>query len=89
MIISIHAPLTGRDRERETVRWKLFYFNPRAPYGARPRNVPGMFRPIYFNPRAPYGARPKLKRLLLLRSKISIHAPLTGRDSGSANSPAL
>ena len=34
------------------------YFNPRAPYGARPKLIlpsPELIR--YFNPRAPYGAR--------------------------------
>ena len=34
--ISIHAPLTGRDRPRDRRRQRVLYFNPRAPYGARP-----------------------------------------------------
>ena len=39
------------------------YFNPRAPYGARPR-VPAssLISILYFNPRAPYGARLSLFR---------------------------
>ena len=33
------------------------YFNPRAPYGARPSACLPPVRYTYFNPRAPYGAR--------------------------------
>ena len=59
------------------VRW---YFNPRAPCGARPGYSQSGAIPYYFNPRAPCGARrtegvpPDLKPI------ISIHAPLAGRD---------
>ena len=56
-VISIHAPLAGRDSP--TLKCPLYQtnFNPRAPCGARrdppkPRN-----RPADFNPRAPCGAR--------------------------------
>lgn len=34
----------------------------------------------YFNPRAPDGARPEVLREIHRVTKISIHAPLTGRD---------
>ena len=34
--ISIHAPHTGRDNLSWYNRYKRRYFNPRAPYGARP-----------------------------------------------------
>ena len=35
-----------------------WYFNPRAPYGARPDNsADALSVTQYFNPRAPYGAR--------------------------------
>ena len=34
--ISIHAPREGRDRQRRWRRSVPFYFNPRAPRGARP-----------------------------------------------------
>ena len=36
---------------------------------------------IDFNPRAPYGARPARKAVIKPLSKISIHAPHTGRDA--------
>ncbi len=55
--ISIHAPLTGRDTRLGGTRPHLLDFNPRAPYGARPRRPPSGALPPYFNPRAPYGAR--------------------------------
>ena len=37
--ISIHAPLTGRDLNTRSNRAVIGYFNPRAPYGARPQAV--------------------------------------------------
>ena len=104
IIISIHAPHTGRDPVlglpmsgsmlfqstrpirgatpmELTCRPRAVYFNPRAPYGARPRSPcrpPGCRQ--HFNPRAPYGARRALLRQPLTNTLISIHAPHTGRD---------
>ena len=79
--ISIHAPHTGRDPSSPTWAPCLAYFNPRAPYGARP---PGAFRLCNvrrnFNPRAPYGARRPPFAHKKRRVPISIHAPHTGRD---------
>ena len=37
--ISIHAPHAGRDRCRRSDRRGKYYFNPRAPCGARPRRL--------------------------------------------------
>ena len=62
------------------------HFNPRAPYGARPvccLAANGCF--TYFNPRAPYGARPICLFGLNSKSRISIHAPHTGRDRINPN----
>ena len=57
------------------------YFNPRAPYGARPAEGPvRQDRGTDFNPRAPYGARPPWHCALGRSPPISIHAPHTGRD---------
>ena len=83
--ISILAPLTGRDDLTSGLDTQDYnYFNPRAPYGARPCSSPAAGRPARnFNPRAPYGARlhpPGAGDPLAL---ISILAPLTGRDSAS------
>ena len=49
----------GRDCPRPALSGRTPYFNPRAPYGARPEG--GTKTPegnLNFNPRAPYGARP-------------------------------
>ena len=40
------------------------YFNPRAPYGARPRDVSPAWADGNFNPRAPYGARLAMQSIL-------------------------
>ena len=56
--ISIHAPHAGRDTRCPGWWPRGFYFNPRAPCGARRPDrlgIPGLHR--YFNPRAPCGAR--------------------------------
>ena len=37
-VISIHAPRMGRDEDIYLYSWCRLYFNPRAPYGARPRS---------------------------------------------------
>ena len=56
-------------------------FNPRAPYGARRRRWSGSSSiKTDFNPRAPYGARPADGDSPKQGTKISIHAPHTGRD---------
>ena len=57
-VISILAPLTGRDAST-AISWPATAnFNPRAPYGARPPRGCIGHPPSNFNPRAPYGARP-------------------------------
>ena len=80
--ISILAPHTGRDSSIRAGDSGPGYFNPRAPYGARP---PAGVRPRYyrnyFNPRAPYGARPARATTAIQGYTISILAPHTGRDS--------
>ena len=56
--ISTHAPLAGRDDSLACVPLADFYFNPRAPCGARHGCRCSRSRRWYFNPRAPCGARP-------------------------------
>ena len=58
-LISIHAPLAGRDHYRRDNRYLRRDFNPRAPCGAR-HNWYGKIGVAEqdFNPRAPCGARP-------------------------------
>ena len=47
----------GRDAVSSAPAVTTVYFNPRAPYGARPWGSFLDFSFFYFNPRAPYGAR--------------------------------
>ena len=56
-IISIHAPRTGRDWSGIPTQTWSHNFNPRAPYGTRPRCRPPARFSRNFNPRAPYGTR--------------------------------
>ena len=60
----------------------MWYFNPRAPYGARHLQRIPCTAQRYFNPRAPYGARLlAIAPRVWYNTRISIHAPHTGRDS--------
>ena len=78
--ISIHAPLTGSDALTLIIGSKIYDFNPRSPYGERPRRCCPLAVRWYFNPRSPYGERRGLGKLGWKVSCISIHAPLTGSD---------
>ena len=55
--ISIHAPLTGSDKQFRSHIPERPYFNPRSPYGERPSGTPSESICAYFNPRSPYGER--------------------------------
>ena len=55
--ISIHMPLTGHDPLAYASCAPVGYFNPHAPYGARPRQFRRTADARHFNPHAPYGAR--------------------------------
>ena len=75
-------PIRGATIRGKNAELGLTYFNPRAPYGARPTGCPiWTIRRRYFNPRAPYGARLALAAALGVVGPISIHAPHTGRDT--------
>ena len=103
VVISIHAPLAGRDSAAREGGRRSVYFNPRAPCGARQLHTRSNPHHVDFNPRAPCGARRliggqkkhenrKFQSTRPLRGatltnkeenkkwKISIHAPLAGRD---------
>ena len=80
--ISIHAPLTGRDRSYPARRNKGADFNPRAPYGARLERITISIKPNKFQSTRPLrGATYILERDGGTSFVISIHAPLTGRDN--------
>ena len=67
--ISTHAPLAGRDMQHTDLINKDKDFNPRAPCGARRKEIAkGSLSSCHFNPRAPCGAR-----RLWVRLKIRIN----------------
>ena len=55
--ISIHGLRMEPDEVDYCLKAMQKYFNPRAPYGARPGSPHIFPQEYYFNPRAPYGAR--------------------------------
>ena len=78
-LISIHAPLAGRDLWAGSQTRSQSDFNPRAPCGARramPRSTQG--KTLNFNPRAPCGARPLLSRVVLASFLFQSTRPLRG-----------
>ena len=56
-VISIHAPLTGSDTNATIITSNNTDFNPRSPYGERPRKYRYSHPGRDFNPRSPYGER--------------------------------
>ena len=81
--ISILAPLTGRDPSSAFSASSRVNFNPRAPYGARPRKVEGTKAADVFQSSRPLrGATGAGAVFCQGAGGISILAPLTGRDSG-------
>ena len=78
--ISIHAPRMGRDVTACAVRRRGFYFNPRAPHGARPYgSSPAVYPDIFQSTRPAWGATDDIVRIFV-DEHISIHAPRMGRD---------
>ena len=106
LVISIHAPHTGRDYISMLLTLGSCHFNPRAPYGARPvvfgndqmtsitfqstRPIRGatastalvIIWPVFQSTRPIRGAT-VVHAVVAAAIAISIHAPHTGRDSGS------
>ena len=78
--ISIHAPLAGRDRIHHAGGGSGFYFNPRAPCGARHHRVAVLAQRDDISIHAPLAGRDTVMLPLHHPAKISIHAPLAGRD---------
>ena len=58
IFISIHAPRMGCDGGVRRQACRLRHFNPRTPYGVRPRAEVLEHHHGDFNPRTPYGVRP-------------------------------
>ncbi len=83
LFISIHAPLTGRDEFKKRFCIMVYYFNPRAPYGARPFFLVYAGHGYVFQSTRPLRGATSFILLRFVISRISIHAPLTGRDEVS------
>ena len=81
--ISIHAPLTGSDRDLWRDHRYAVHFNPRSPYGERlvlPCNVGDTV--WHFNPRSPYGERLQWHNLLESIFLFQSTLPLRGATEG-------
>ena len=59
------------------------HFNPRAPYGARPKQEFDPWRDELFQSTRPLRGATLMVPVSLWTMSISIHAPLTGRDSSA------
>ena len=87
-LISIHAPLAGRDLFLRRTYPELREFQSTRPLrGATPPTSGSMAGWPYFNPRAPCGARPAGAMRERTPDAISIHAPLAGRDPTARRPP--
>ena len=74
-------PIRGATPYFAAWAFRMRYFNPRAPYGARLGRGKCRRRGYQnFNSCAPYGARHLIGRYRAGSRRISIHAPHTGRD---------
>ena len=81
LVVSIHAPPEGRDRNT----WRpgscfLSFQSTRPRRGAIPVPAPPPHPRHCFNPRAPGGARYLVAVPVIADSWVSIHAPPEGRD---------
>ena len=80
LVISIHAPHTGRDLAVGGA-YETRMISIHAPHTGRDPGGQQSGRAVCdFNPRAPYGARRRDAYITRLEQTISIHAPHTGRD---------
>ena len=78
LIISIHAPREGGDREINGRRCYADHFNPRPPRGGRPRQMMTNADMTYFNPRPPRGGRLHLLKNLPPFRKFQSTPPARG-----------
>ena len=78
--ISLHAPLAGRDFPALYSTQQCFYFNPRAPCGARRGASYFEYLRSKFQSTRPLRGATSPPFFLQKLVQISIHAPLAGRD---------
>ena len=79
-IISIHAPLTGCDRNAGLITMIRSHFNPRTPYGMRLDFIQLVFISLLFQSTHPLRDATSAVTVIFFNLLISIHAPLTGCD---------
>ena len=87
-LISIHAPLTGSDHDTSHYGPHRNDFNPRSPYGERPRDDPLRALRQRFQSTLPLRGATFRSIGKQYSIAISIHAPLTGSDYAPAPSAA-
>ena len=75
-------PRGARRRLNQSLRFRLTSFNPRARVGRDGRQRGSSLRPRCFNPRARVGRDPVGCRGIIVRWRVSIHAPAWGATSG-------
>ena len=80
-MISIHAPLAGRDLGLPEGWAAQRNFNPRAPCGARRGGDAKTILPESISIHAPLAGRDQIRIIRGFGLNISIHAPLAGRDA--------
>ncbi len=81
--VSIHAPRTGRDPDKLCNTPGKSSFNPRAPHGARQPFLGVIARRVWFQSTRPARGATGISVLLIIPRGVSIHAPRTGRDTGT------
>ena len=75
-------PIRGATGRASAIRSGTIYFNPRAPYGARPNEARPRYKYGRISIHAPHTGRDVTEFFINIKSlRISIHAPHTGRDS--------
>ena len=75
-------PSRGETAYRPSLSSRYDDFNPLSPHGERPIKASTSFHDFRnFNPLSPHGERLKMFLCNISISLISIHSPLTGRDS--------
>lgn len=78
--ISTHALRKECDRREQDRSESVYYFDPRAPCGARLTYNGSAQSPTWFQPTRPFGARPPYPAARWHAMAVSIHAPLIARD---------
>ena len=85
-IISIHAPLTGSDKHYLRGYITTKNFNPRSPYGERPKKDTLLsVTSRNFNPRSPYGERRSISFNPKKSKRFQSTLPLRGATSAKVS----